>query len=401
MLLAAGCGLAAALPAPAPAATPTVTARVLTPDFSFPSQALLRYQLTIQAQEPERFNVRVVPPQYRPAPEAEYLGGPHAEGSPLGAIREWRIEGGQPGPLTGFLDADPTCSPRIGVYHGYAPRSRDQDLTLLAGQTATVTVSFEAGGRALWPSLRLAPTFLLSNRLQQGRGTLADELSVEAPEPARRGPSGVQIVLWTTPQSGLPARQGRLSLQPAQPVSIHLRTEPRLPGERIALLVADPGRTSLRLLRRVRLDAAGQATVRGWRPPGEGEHELWASYTSTRPDLVDDFACPRAVFVEGPGPAVTRRGRRPPLRLGGVRARRVRGALVVSARLRCGQAELPTTCRGRVIVAAGDRVVRTSRVAVVSGRTRRVRWRIRTRVAAGEVRVRSRPAAADGGVRPG
>ena len=352
-----------------------MSVRALSPTFTFPGEQVLRFELTLAADQLERFNVSVIPPLYRSAPDAEPLGGPRVEGSPLGNIREWAIRGGQPGPLVGVIDGLPTCSTGFnGQYHGYEPGSREQDLTLLAGSTATVTVGFDAGRYPLWPGMLPAPTFLLTNsRQDSAAGTLSREIAAMAPAPALEGPSGVRIDLWTEPQSSLAGRQPTATIAARRPVTIHLRTEPRLALARVGLQVINPD-LSRRTLRTVRLNASGEATVRGWRPPREGLHELWATYSSARSDVADDYACPVAVTVATDPGSVTEAGTRPLLTAALLGVKRVTGGRQARIAVRCGLAELPLRCRGRATLLADGRPVLKRVVRIRSGHKRIFRW---------------------------
>ena len=371
----AACIVCSLTAAPVSGAAVRASASAAPETVVFPATKEIEYRLELENDGPRRsFAVSMAPAFYA------YENGAGLEGSPLGRTVALRAEGAlELGVFGSSQVAHPACSPTANRYHGYEPESFTADVSLGTGP-GTLVVRRRYGDHAPWPDADLRLAFRLTNDLNgPGAGDLEQELTVYPPAPARGGPTGVRIGLATRPATGRPGLGTPTRIAGGVPIAVAGRTDPPLPGGRIALRYYAPeGPRELATLGVVDVDERGRFELSGWRPRAAGPYELWAFYDSTRAALTDDHACPRGFeladpYTPPPGPGELR-----------IRSRSAR----LTAR---GAVPLRVTCVGggrcttRLALRSGSEPLATRRIEMTAGVAQRYelllprRWRAAAR----------------------
>lgn len=218
------------------------------------------------------------------------------------------------------------------------------------------------------------------------RITITDGQALAVPAVARGGPSGVRLGITTTPAS---ARCYAIdeARHPRGRVTVTGRSEPPLSGQKVDLLVSEPGADRFRTLATVTAAADGTFSY-AWEPRADGVYGLMASYTSQRADLADSRSPARRLELTDPGPppvvtppppaALPRRARiGRSVRVRGGRAR-VKIACPARSTAACaGSLRLLSRDRRRVLGRTSFSVPAGRRVAVRARLTRSARRRLR------------------------
>lgn len=337
-----------ALTASAHAGMPAVEVETLTPSLTVPKGGVLTVEVSLRSTQLERLNVSYSVDRFSDG------------GFAVGPVRDWQLDGGirEIGRRTHATLAACTYHQIDGVDyggHGYEPNVYSEDITLLPNQPATLTISWLAGHIPLWPGMRITPTIELTNDRIRGEGTLEAPLDIPVPAPAVNGQTGVRIAIETEPTTAfMPGLRDVAELAKGTPVRVRLSTDPPLPGETLDLFVQDPlYQVPPRRLTSLVLDDQGRARTQWW-PAREGIHPLWAGYSSTRPDLADDFSCARTFSVT-PGTDVMPPDGALAADLVAWRVERRGSRAVALAELRCPPREIIGWCRGRLRAQRGGR----------------------------------------------
>lgn len=278
--------LAAVLLAPAAAgADPLIDIAVQPEAVAFPGPDTLTYTITARAPaQPERFRMSV---RQQPLPDGTVpAGDPEVDGDPAFALSS----------IANALLA--ACSPDQSPNAGYSDFLATYAVTLDAGASAQMRLTYRTGAFVPWPgaSLRLRVEADNTPVAAGGRrGTLSRDLALMSPRPrmtlARRG---VHLDFTTSPFTGRPSlRTARLALGRA--IAVRGTTAPMLHGQGIELRVRREREPSVTAMT-ARTDAGGRFRFR-YVPQARGFHQLWVRYRSQRRSLVSGEACARALRV--------------------------------------------------------------------------------------------------------
>jgi hypothetical protein len=272
------------------------------------------------------------------------------------------------------LQGLPACSPRENRPHGYEPVEQRLTLLVAPGGEASVTARHRTGEAAPWPDSDFRVAFTVR---QPG----VPERVVLPREPAWSGPTGVQIDLRTSPTTAPTGGGPRPTLPRGGALVVRGQTSPALARQLVVLSQSDPSTRGRAVpFAEVRTDASG-AFRHAWRPSTPGYHEVWATYRSQQPGLVDDWSCPRA-FDVADGPLVEPPPVPPPGQLvAATRRLRLTGSRTVRLSLRCLGLPDASPCAGSVALSHGGRRVASRRIRLAVGARRTLRLRVSARFA--------------------
>jgi hypothetical protein len=188
----------------------------------------------------------------------------------------------------------PACAPDVPA-HGGDFEARSWDVEVAPNRPATAVLTFAILPVAPWPQTSYGMDFTALRTLNShARGTLDNEVVVRAGGPLVSGPRGVHIRLASSPRAGLAAQAGNPVVRRGRSVTIRGSTQPRLPNTPLRLTIkrfAPGGGKVSRRSERVRTDGDGRFSRRVLLRRG-GTYAIGATYRTTRPDLVSDYACP-------------------------------------------------------------------------------------------------------------
>jgi hypothetical protein len=187
----------------------------------------------------------------------------------------------------------PACARDVPA-HGGEFEARSWDVHIPANGVATAVMTFAILPVAPWPQTNYGMDFLALRTLNsRALGTLRDETVLRVGGPRISGPRGVHIRLESSPRGGVAALRGSPVVRRGRTVTVRGSTQPQLPNATLRLTVkhfAAGGRIARRAVR-VRTDRDGRF-VRRVRLQRRGRYAIGATYRTTRPDLVSDYACP-------------------------------------------------------------------------------------------------------------
>ena len=281
---------AAALAAPSASAEVQVTASMTPQTIHYPRTQEIEYRLTLTTGDvAERLRIELLAPGWP---------GESAQGSPVRLAGQPTLEGA--GTIEDFTETF-ASSPGYTCIRGYGRTRPRVVLSLPANSTSTLVARYATGRAAPWPRTDYRVSFVVQGIADGPRRVVA-----APPRPALAGKTGVRFALRVVPAEPTPGDR----------VRVVGRTFPALAGETVRVRTARtayirPGHDFFEgpmfpadfgrpwLVGTERVGERGWFSLPGWVARAQRFYAVWASYRSTRRDLVSDRSCPSIVWVEG------------------------------------------------------------------------------------------------------
>jgi hypothetical protein len=278
----------AALAAQSAAAAVEVTASMTPRTIHYPRTQEIEYRLTLTTGDvAERLRIEFLAPGWP---------GESAQGSPVRLAGQPTLEG--VGTIEDFTETGGR-SLAYSCIRGYGLTRPRVVLSLPANSTSTLVARYATGRAAPWPRTDYRVRFVV-------RGIAGGPSRVVAtpPRPALAGKTGVRFALRLVPAEPTPGDR----------VRVVGRTFPALAGETVRVRTARtayirPGHDFFEgpmfpadfgrpwLVGTASVGERGWFALPGWVARAQRFYAVWASYRSTRRDLVSDRSCPSIVWV--------------------------------------------------------------------------------------------------------